>query len=157
MKNKFLKYNNKPETLREKIWHNNLEPVYGWKPHLHNFEIQNEMGSIVQKYTEGPHSNTFNVDTKSAWLRDGRPYIVLMSTQNSLSFLEEKNHVTALSQLLSLLHTCTQHVFQLQMPKVMSDIILIFFFILFCWFSIFYSSYLYEQLITICKSLILNC
>ena len=49
MKNKFLKYNNKSETLREKIWYNNLEPVYGWKTHLYNFEIHNEMGNIVQK------------------------------------------------------------------------------------------------------------
>ena len=72
METKFLKYNNKPETLREKIWYNNLEPVYGWKTHLYNFEIHNEMGNIVQKYTEGHHGNTFNLNTKSMWLKDGR-------------------------------------------------------------------------------------
>ena len=35
------------------------------KTHLYDFEIHNEMGNIVQKYTEGHHGNTFNLNTKS--------------------------------------------------------------------------------------------
>ena len=111
MKTKFLKYNNKPETFRERIWYNNLKLGYGWKTHLYNFEIHNEMRNIVKIYTKRQHSKTFNMNTKSMSLRDVHTYIVMMSTQNN-SIISGRTQLynCSLSTSLSLTHTHTKRV-----------------------------------------------